>query len=322
MATSTSEATPLASFERINYAVRPAKSTERRMMIEAFGRLASFYPLHNYQYIGFGSTFFIDFVWLHRQYGIKHMTSVEIEENKRTRFDFNKPLSCIKMFYGSASRFLASSAINWGRPAIIWLDYDKALDLEVIADIDRVIERVKPGSFLAVTVDADPGEKSGRLATIDEAFGTSRLPDWVGGNPARLGGWSTARVFMEVMTNGLLATMLRARPDCRWKQILNFHYRDGARMLTVGGVVVDEASKDAFARCHFDELAFFRDGVDPFEIRVPNLTGPEMHRLSRELPNLTKRGRAALAKLAISDEDVADYQRLYRYLPRFIEAHA
>jgi hypothetical protein len=129
MATPTPDQTPLASFERINYAIRPAKSTERRMMIEAFGRLASFYPLHSYQYVGFGSTFFIDFVWLHRQYGIKHMTSVEIEETKRTHF-------------------FGSPTMKWRRPAIIWLDYDKPLDEEVIADIDRVIERVYLGAFL------------------------------------------------------------------------------------------------------------------------------------------------------------------------------
>ena len=36
-----SDRTPLASFEKINYAIRPAKSTERRMMIEAFGRLSA-----------------------------------------------------------------------------------------------------------------------------------------------------------------------------------------------------------------------------------------------------------------------------------------
>jgi hypothetical protein len=144
----------------------------------------------------------------------------------------------------------------------------------------------------------------------------------VEGNPARLGGWNTARAFMEVATNGLLDTLSRARPECRWKQVFNFNYRDGARMLTIGGVVIDDDTEDAFTRCHFDELSYYRNGVEPFEIRVPNLTGPEMHRLLRELPNLTKRGRQALAKLAISDQDVADYQRLYRYLPRFVEAHA
>ena len=127
---------------------------------------------------------------------------------------------------------------------------------------------------------------------------------------------------MEVATNRIHTTLGRTRTDCRWEQIFNFHYQDGARMLTFGGVIVDGDTEDAFRKCHFDELLYYSRTDEPFQIRVPNLTGPEMHRLSRELPNLTKRGRQAIARLAISEADIGDYERLYRYLPTFVEAHA
>jgi hypothetical protein len=310
-----------SSFEKINYSIRPAKATERRMLIETFGRLAPIYPLSQYQYIGFGSTFFLDFKMVHRHYGIRHLTSVEKEHQKKPRFDFNKPFSCIKMHYETASSFFSSSAVNWNRPMIAWLDYDDRMSSSVLADIDRVVEKAAPGSLVVVTVNAHPPGARERVTTLESEIDLRQLLHWADGSVTSLSNWKLARAYRGMATSNLESTLRKVRPDCRWHPLLNFHYSDGPRMLTFGGLLVDSGVKKVLKQCRFDELPYVRHGEEPFEIEVPNLTEPEIHQLGQYMPNLTKRGRERLVGLAIANQDLTSYGQLYRYLPRFVESY-
>lgn len=308
-----------ASFEKINYSIRPAKATQRHMLIEAFGRLTPINSLSKYQYIGFGSTFFLDFKMVHRRYGVKKLTSVECEKDKRERFKFNKPFSCITMYYGTAAEFFMSEKMDWSCPAIIWLDYDYRLDGSVLADIDRVVEKAQPGSMLVVTVDADLPAPDERREVLEAELGLSKLLGWVGGRMSRLGDWGLAHAYRAHSTASLKSTLLNRRSDCGWHQLFNFRYQDGHKMLTFGGLLVDKEMKKVVKRCRFNELPYFRPGEKALEIAVPNLTEPEMHKLAQRMPNLTKRSREPLTRLAINDTDIDNYRLLYRYLPRFVE---
>jgi hypothetical protein len=310
------------SFEKINYSIRPAKATQRRMLVEALGRLTPIDSLSKYQYIGFGSTFFLDFKMIHRQYGIKKLTSVERERDKRPRFDFNKPFSCIDMYYGTAAEFFISERIDWDRRAIIWLDYDYRMDGTVLADIDRVAESARPGSLLLVTVDAQLPKANERQKLLEEELELSKLLEWVGGKMSRLGDWGLAHAYWGHAKTNLESTLRKRRPECKWHQLFNFHYQDGHKMLTFGGLLVDEEVKKVIKQCRFKELPYFRPQAEALEIAVPNLTEPEMHKLAQRMPNLTKRNRKPLTRLAIEDVDIDNYRLLYRYLPRFIESQA
>ena len=311
-----------SSFEKINYSIRPAKATQRGMLMEAVGRLAPIFPLSKYQYIGFGSTFFLDFKMIHRQYGIKRLTSVEREYEKKRRFDFNKPFSCIRMYYGTAAEFFTSQEINWDHPAIIWLDYDYRLKGSVMADIDRVVEEARPGSLLVVTVDAELPEAKTLRQLLGKEVDISKLLEIVGGRVSALADWGLAHAYWTLASRALESTLRTRRPECEWKQLFHFRYQDGHRMLTFGGLLVDKKVKREVKQCRFKELPYFCPGKDAFEIAVPNLTEPEMHRLAQRMPNLTKRNRKPLTHLAIEDVDIDNYQLLYRYLPRFVESQA
>lgn len=50
----------MASYREVNYSVRPAKSVERKMMIEAFRRLHLAWGIGCYRYVGMGSIYFSD----------------------------------------------------------------------------------------------------------------------------------------------------------------------------------------------------------------------------------------------------------------------
>jgi hypothetical protein len=111
-----------SSYKKINYALRPAKQVERKMMCEAFRRLAEFGAMESYRYIGFGSPYFTDFQIIHKQLNVQEMVSIEINEGDRDRFLFNRPFRCIELRFGHSNTVLPQ--LPWHARSIVWLDYD------------------------------------------------------------------------------------------------------------------------------------------------------------------------------------------------------
>lgn len=165
----------IPSYEFVNYALRPAKQIERKMMLEGFLRLASFESLSEYTYIGFGSIYFVDFSMVHRLLGIRHMTSIEDEsdQQKQERFRFNAPFACIKIEFGHSNGVLPN--LDWSRRTIAWLDYDKGINGAVFTDVATFCSRARSGSLLAVTVNAQGEKPSDHSTAVDNFF--KRIPE-------------------------------------------------------------------------------------------------------------------------------------------------
>lgn len=310
-----------SSFEKINYSIRPGKSTQRRMMVEAIGRLAALHPLHKYQYIGFGSTFFIDFKMIHRQYGLRKLISIEKEGEKRKRFNFNKPYSCVDMFYGTAAEYFSDGPVAWTKPMIVWLDYDYRMGDAVLADVERILEKALPGSLVVVTVDAEPPPARERRRELGKELDLGKLVRFAKRTNAGLNKDGLADAYHAYATADIESKLRRARPDCKWRQIFNFRYSDGTRMLTLGGLIADAVIDKKVQACSFAELPYFKSAAEPFPIAVPNLTPAEVHRLAKSMPKPTADRRKTLVNLAIDEEDIRNYELLYRYLPQFVESH-
>src|SRR5205085_262730 len=132
-------------------------------------RLSIFAPLADYQYVGFGSPFFVDFRLFHRRLAIAKMVSIEHEVDHKPRFTLNKPFDCVKMLWGESSEKLAE--VDWSRPTIVWLDYDYRLKQSVLTDLDQIVDKAKHGDCLLVTVDADPPTDDDDVEEIDEGLG-------------------------------------------------------------------------------------------------------------------------------------------------------
>src|SRR5258706_7239514 len=111
------------SYWTVNYLLRPAKNVERKMLCEAFQRLSAVQSVQNYQYIGFGATYFADFCLFHRDLGIGDMFTIEANREDEARVLFNVPFNCIKVKMGLASQKLPEIPLG-DKPAIVWLDYD------------------------------------------------------------------------------------------------------------------------------------------------------------------------------------------------------
>jgi hypothetical protein len=102
-----------------------------------------------------------------------------------------------------------------------------------------------------------------------------------------------------------------------YQSLFNFVYRDGARMLTVGGIFYKAGDQELLRRCQFESLDYVRlDNEEPYEIKVPVMTPRERHYLNQRLPHGTH--QEAL-NIGLTADEVAHYIRLYRYCPSFAE---
>ena len=307
------------SYWRVNYALRPAKNIERKMFCEVFNRLVEFGRVDAYRYIGFGSTFFSDFSLFHKSLKISNNISLEREVEDKERFEFNKPYRCIKILLGESNEILPK--LPWDVRTIIWLDYDEPLNQSILTDVAFVCSNIISGSILIITVDAEPEEFRHRVKSLKENVGIEKLPEEV--SEPRLGDWGTAIFSRRIITNEINMT-IRDRNGARqpgnkfiYKQLFNFHYADGNKMLTVGGLLYDEGQAEIVAKCGFENFHFVKKGEEAYEIKVPSLTLKEIRHIDKQLPceDLHR-----IDVPSIPFNDIESYAQIYRYFPTFVDA--
>jgi hypothetical protein len=308
------------SYEQINYALRPAKAVERKMLAEAFSCLRSFRNPSTYRYIGFGSTYFSDFHLLHKTLGVTDMHSIEKDRHNQTRFEFNRPFHCIKLVFDDSITALPA-LVESDIPSIVWLDYDGTISADVLADTRTVISNLSSGSVFLYSLNVNPeplNNCESRKDDFSEKVGEGKVPTRL--KEKDFAKWGTAQASREVVDN-VIHEALTARNAPRpptsqfvYQQLFNFHYQDGAKMLTCGGIVLDEGAMSSFSSSGLSQLGYFRDGKDAYEIKVPNLTYREIHYLNKALPDGVIKDR-----YCIPERDIASYKEVYRYFPAFSE---
>ncbi|MBS42148.1 MAG: hypothetical protein CMH83_02995 [Nocardioides sp.] len=310
-----------ASYTKINYSLRPAKAIERKMMVELLRRLDRSASLAHYRYVGFGSPYFADFALLHRSLGIREMVSIEHEIDDEARFRFNAPFASIDLKFGESGEVLAE--LSWTQRSIVWLDYDGRLDAAKLEDLDYLMRNVPSGSVVVLSVNAHPHTDIEKRLQRARADLDSALPRTASNES--LGGWGTAEMYREVVNEQIQISLGErnagqpAAAQFAYRQLFNFQYSDGARMLTLGGLVHDAGQQAHFNGCGFDEFDFFRDADDAYTIEVPKLTLKEMRHLDAQLPGDTF---ADLEEVGIPVADAATYAELYRFFPKFVDIEA
>ncbi len=320
----------------LNYSLRPAKNIERKMMGEAFARLAPLCPLASYRYIGFGSEFFNDFALYHETLGIRDMVSIEHHLDRVPRCEFNRPYKCIKVVPGTASEYF-QSRMKWEPRSIIWLDYLDKLERSVLEDLRLVVSRASSGSLVVWTVNAHPwgdtatGEDPKKIAASDlprfreqklrDSLRPTVVPDeWLKSSLAK---WGLATLYYQLIREEIDRVLAdrnaSAMPtdQVKFYQCFHFRYKDGQRMLTVGGVILNDADAGVLGPDPFAGLFFIRKSGDPIEIRPPVLTGREARHLSRLFPHDRRRTRTLKW---LSSEEIENFREVYRYYPVFAES--
>lgn len=325
------------SYERIPYALRPAKAIERRMLCDVFRRLYPFQPITEYGYVGFGSIYFTDFQLIHRDLGITELISIERECENEERFRLNLPFGCIDIRFSESKEVLPN--LDWSKRRIVWLDYDGHLDQDALGDIGTVASKAQSGSMLVVSVngqaESEPpdeqrlhvervtGEKfcvhTYRLQRLSGRLG-SKVPKPLVGKELRNDG--LARISRKVILDEVkenLATrnkFLDSNEKITFSQVVYFHYKDGALMMTLGLVFYEQRQAPLWNACKFTDLNFTREGEEPYLIKAPCLTLREVHHLNSYLPT---NDLGSIDHRGIPEEDVLRYSEIYRYFPAFNE---
>jgi hypothetical protein len=313
-----------ANYRKINYSIRPAKNIERKMLCESFQKLSPFAKVETYRYVGFGSTYFSDFVLFHKALNFTYMVSIEKDTGNRERFKFNVPYKCIDVIFGHSNGALPK--LKWDCRSIVWLDYTCKLTSEVLADIKFLANKMLSGSILIVSLNAEPEELDAekgigaRLTKLLEAIGPKKVPSDI--TDKTLGGWGTSEAFRQIINNEIAETLTARNgvlaPGARlsYSQLYNFQYADGDKMMTVGGILYDSGQQLHYEQCGFQHLDFTRPSSDAYKIEVPCLTFKEIRRLDEQLPRTVG---DALSLPDVQEVDILKYEKLYRYFPSFTE---
>jgi len=293
----------------VGYGMRPAKHIQRQLVFDACRRLTAFAPMSDYWYIGLGGLEFVDFALARRQLGIRRMISMEQDTFAYARYEFNRPFAEIDVLGGRATDLLPT--LDYVGLRIVWLDYEQRLNDEVMADAIYLSRVLLPGSVLIVTMNSDPASpRDRRRSELVDRVGESRIPS--GTTDETLARWGLASAQWRILSDALTAAF-RSRGDGAYlEQLFNVCYADTSRMQTYGGVVLAPALVRAFETCRFDDLDFIRRGEEPVIVRAPVLTVKELIHLNRQLP-LPAGG--AFEGATLPDDDMADYERFYRWYP-------
>ena len=134
----------MAALDTVNYAIRPNKNIERKVVFEALSYLEADFPFAAYRYVGFGSLWFSDFVLAHQSLGISDLISIQKGQALAARARFNAPYGCIKVIEGEFGALLSSLKLD-ERPAILWLDYESRIGA-VLEELALTCERLPSGS--------------------------------------------------------------------------------------------------------------------------------------------------------------------------------
>lgn len=349
-----------SSYEKINYSLRPGKSIERKMLCEAMRYLSFIQNIKNYRYIGFGSTHFIDFSLIHRTLGIKDLISIEKDVVNENRFRFNNPFSCIALQFGDSNEILPN--MNWNKLSIVWLDYDIKIrkivydtltDSNMFADIETFFFKAKPGSVFIITVDVKPDHpeivvgnekikiqkiteeelKKYRIEKLIERVGIDKIP--IKYRDTNLNIENNPLVVYKIVSNEIMEIIKKRNYGSNegnkidYKQLFHFKYDDGTLMLSIGGLIYNKKQINAVAKIqkHLNDLDYIKDGVEPFEINVPQLTFKEIHLLDSFLPERINKKTGKMKQdeefirniptLPVNDK--INYLKIYRYFPSFAE---
>ena len=304
---------------RVPYDLRQAKQVERRMIVDLLQRLMQGgFRIREYQYTGLGSIYFVDFILFHRILGINRLWSAEYDTGITKRVEFNRPFSHITVFMEPIGDVIPK--LDRDLKHILWLDYDYGISKSIVADAALAAYSLSPGSMLLITVDVEPPTPIALPAESlehyrDEAGGFFDL-EWKEEyfTPSQLGP-SASRILFNAIANGAAG-----RPSTRFLPLLNLTYRDGHRMITVGGILAGPKEQTALMGCDLQSATYLRlnAGDPPFEIKVPSMTRRERLYLDRNMPCV--RGWLP-AEFEMNQDEVDNYAKIYRYLPTFAELY-
>lgn len=319
----------MASSDHVNYAIRPNKAVERRIVFDVLDALSPVLRWPTYRYIGLGAPWFVDFVMAHRVLLISDMVSIEKDSILASRAEFNKPYACVTVEEGDSSSVLDTLELD-ASPVLVWLDYDTGPDGPVLDDLATLCGQVTAGSVIIVTVNAhrdrlpthdEQGRRCTRTADGLRAWAGDLVPVEVprtaeqrSGYPRFLASVLISHMHRQVRVSGRQGEALLP--------LFNIGYADNAPMITVGGVIATRSQRKSIESALDSELSDdVPDAKRHLVVRVPPLTVKEKAGLDQLLPRDTVPHPEEVEGIGfrLRPSQIEAYCRFYRHYPTFVE---
>ncbi len=288
--------------------------------MEVFKEVCTPSNADDYQYIGFGASFFADFKMVHRELGVTKLVSIEGNSSQSNikRCNFNKPFNCIVIIPGWSYQVLPK--LSWTKKSIVWLDYDKRLQNYMFEDIETCCQMAQSGGFLVLSLRREFDQKNLRSFTeeFDEKVPSTLTKEGI--EPVNCNG-TIRDMFLNKIKDTLLSAYSTKPPEDRlvFKQIFNFSYRDDAPMYTLGGMFIKKNEETVFDNYKFNSHAFVTDGETPVNISFPIITTKEFLEMNQLLPAQESDFMSNALIDFIPKEHRKNFFNTYKQFPAYIE---
>ncbi len=325
----------------IPYHLRPHKAVDRRLFVDLLARFERWQPLASYAYISMGAYPLEDHKIVHRRLGISNLISFDYDEGIVARQNFNRPVGacrCLKLKSGELIDELDEHLcdFNEGKVSgvVVWLDYTDAEALgEQIREFETLLEKLKEGDVVRVTVNAHPpaledskqDDRSAMLKADRFKMRFERLKGQIGDYlPSDA---SQADVDAKGLASILSRSFGRAAQNALpvagntiFVPLSIIRYADGQQMLSMTGTLVDRDSRMKMrSTLAIDEWPFSSaDWKAVNSLVVPYLTIRERMFLEQEIGRSSDAEIADKLKFDLGDNlDVATFVKNYRSYYRF-----
>lgn len=311
----------MASYDTINYSLRPSKIIQRQLVFSAVRHLQAHLDMDHLVYVGFGSIWFSDFSLAHKALNIQDMISIEAHEVGYKRARFNSPYATVQVRHGLSNVVLPelySDVALCARPWFVWLDYDYDLNESVRDDVRSVIENAPANSIFVITfngLETKYGAAADRAERLRQLLG-SVVPDSLTKADCKDEAMQQTLATLTLDYMASVAAEL-ARPG-GFVRAFRVVYRDNAPMVTVGGILPAKGAA-AVARNEISNPAW--PALVSAPVRAPHLTAREAAALQARLPSQTALTRADVQALGfdLEEDQLAAFQRYYREYPSFAQ---
>lgn len=313
---------PRSSAKFVSYDLRPAKQSERKIMVDSFlAAIEAGFPVPSYRYVGMGANRFYDFLMMHKYLGIDSMVSLEHDKTMAQRADFNRPYHFITVRRKRVHDFLLEDRHEGN--TIYWLDYDGAINVSMTDDITSLATQVTLGDFLFVT---SGGEVPGSLLRTSSADRLRELKDSLGQLTGSLVMNDVEDANFPIGVYKILRAAFRkafsGRPDGIFRPFFRIRYADSTEMVTYGGVFGAPKQCDGLVKLLEHRMPFLDPiGEEAYQIGRFDLTEKErrLFDLAATSPAANSSELKRLRGLGFQESQIEKYRELLRYHPRYVE---
>ena len=105
----------------------------------------------------------------------------------------------------------------------------------------------------------------------------------------------------------------------RFHQLLFISYQDGAPMVSVGGMILNNEDLVGLKKSTVYNLPYIRTGQEALDLQSPIVTTQELDMMNNYLPNYQSRFLRIKKLQFIPENEREKYIKTYRFYPNFVE---